>query len=642
MLKYKYLLTTFVCLWSSLISLHPQERVLAKFSALQQQEVSKVVKDQGEGKVLYGYCSPDLNITSKNALGFQTKKDIQITTAIRLSQGITNLLKERKIYRLRIGLAAKAENVTAFIRKADGTILWETTRTLDMGWNDLTFDTPFEIPEDKELYCGYTCIQHPEEYIIASENSTSKTNGLWMAAEGEELIAYSNLGNLCLSIEVDGTESEFGYIGSLVRAIPSTPYMLKGSNKDSDITIHLFNEGENRVSSIKLGRSFNGVELEDTVCYLKRTARAGNMSELTLKITPTETGKYTYTLKEMEGNPVLTSPVTTGISFYNNENVIQRMVLIEEFTSQTCGNCPAGQFALHRTIEGNENRVAMVLHHSGYNPDIFSIKESNSYCYFYNSASTYAPAMTMDRTYLQQYDSGGSGGTVFDPRNLTKADFLRQLDIPALVSVNIKSVYDESTRQLSVTVSGFKATDLVGEHVGLTAFLLESKYIASQSNGGASFEHNNFPRYVFSDPKGDVITFKEDGTYKIEYTYTIPESYISTTGAKTQAHPENMHIVAFVSNYDNIFPTNCKVLNANKTNSLNDNVTGVKSLKAGYNMPQAYVKDRTICVTEDCESIQVYNLQGMPVLNKQLEPGIYIIKITSKEHIESVQKVLIR
>lgn len=626
--------TTMLCAQWKHVSAAPIER---------QSEITKIAQDQGDGKILYGYCPLDATITSKDGVGFEADTDIDVSAAIRLSEGVTTLLKGRMISCLKVGVASAVENVTVFIRKADGTPLWETVTNLDMGWNVVSLKTPFKIPEVDELYIGYACVQKPKQYLIATSIGTAdKVNGLFVSADNAPLTSYTTLGNLYLAFEVEGKESEFEYLGSLLSARSTMPYVAKGSNSAVDITLNFLNEGEKRISTIKLGRSFNGVALSDTVCTLKRSVRENSIGELILKVNATETGKYTYILKEIEGKPINVSSKTAGVSLYDSDNVIQRMVLIEEFTSQSCGNCPSGQAALHKVISGNEDRVAMVLHHSGFYSDIFSVKESESYCYFYNALSTYAPAMMLDRVCFDEYDKQGIGSPVFDPRILSKSTFLKQLELPSLVSVGIKSSYDESNRKLTVNVSGHKVTDLVGDYVALTVFLLESKYVAYQSNGGSSFEHNNFLRSVLTETAGDLITFNEDGTYSKEYVYTIPDVYVSTTGVETKAHPENMNIVAFVSNFDTVYPDNCMVLNANKTTSLNDEVTGLKSEQAIGKEFSVYAEQGAVYVCGEYKDLKVFNLEGMSVSNKNLLPGLYIVRITDVDQKTYVRKVQVK
>ena len=276
-MKYKYLLLATGLLWGT-STVNAQWRSASEAPVRQQPEISKTVKNQGDGKVLYSYCSSIAAVTAKSGLGIQTDDDVKVTAAIRMSEGLMTLLKGRNIHRLRVGVATDAEDATVFIRKTDGTAIWQINKALELGWNDITLETPLVVPEEQELYIGYTCTQRNGVFVIATElGNTTKFNGLFMASEYypylEDFSGSADLGNLCLSVEVDGTESEFGCLGSMVKAYSSKPYLQEGANKSTEMNIIYANEGEDNVSKIKLGRKFNGTELGDTICYFSSGCR---------------------------------------------------------------------------------------------------------------------------------------------------------------------------------------------------------------------------------------------------------------------------------------------------------------------------------------------------------------------------------
>lgn len=102
-----------------------------------------------------------------------------------------------------------------------------------------------------------------------------------------------------------------------------------------------------------------------------------------------------------------------------------------------------------------------------------------------------------------------------------------------------------------------------------------------------------------------------------------------------------MNVVAFVSNYNNVYPDFCAVLNANKTTSLNEEVTGLKSERATDQSIRAFAKDGTVYVYGEHSNLKVYNLQGMPVPNENLVPGVYMVRLTGSNQKEYVRKVCV-
>ena len=71
-----------------------------------------------------------------------------------------------------------------------------------------------------------------------------------------------------------------------------------------------------------------------------------------------------------------------------------RIVLLEQFTTINCVNCPAGTAALKVAVT-ERGDVAWVAHHVGYGVDEFTIEESNALMDF---GVIGAPSLMIDRT----------------------------------------------------------------------------------------------------------------------------------------------------------------------------------------------------------------------------------------------------
>ena len=124
--------------------------------------------------------------------------------------------------------------------------------------------------------------------------------------------------------------------------------------------------------------------------------------------------------------------------------------------------------------------------------------------------------------------------------------------IPTFATINIDSKYDESTRELSITVSGDAVADfksLVGEDAGLTVYLTEDNLVATQleyvstmfgmtTNEIKDYVHNNVLRDVVSENVyGDKLSWTGETSYSNTYTVTLDSDW----------KPENMHVIAFIA-----------------------------------------------------------------------------------------------
>lgn len=601
--------------------------------------IQKTTVESSEGKVIYSYSSPTEGITKDNGVGIQSTQTLKLNAAIRFSEGMISLLKGRKLFKIRIGVASPTEDATVFIQDASGKIIWSKATALLAGWNEIAMEDPFVIPSAQELYIGYSVNQRNNVFVIAVGNSANKKNGLFFSMDDDVWQEYTTMGNLCLAVEVEGTVSEFNYLGSPTEVFAVDPYLPAG--KSTEIVLGVFNEGEKKISQVTLARTFNDQALSDTVCFFKRSIPANSTGSLSIAVTPSENGKYGFSIKQIEEAEVNTSFRNARISLYNEKDAFERMVVIEEFTSQYCGNCPSAQSYLRNLTAGYEDKMALILHHSGFKEDAFTVYESLVYTYFFNSNQTYAPAMMMDRTYISDYVSGALT-PIYMPQSLQKDRFLAQINTPAVASLNIESQYDEATRNLKVVVNGKMIAEPTDDRIGLNVFLLESKYQAMQYNANDAFEHNHFLRKALSGVMGDKIVFNESGEFTKEYNYTIPQTYYSY-GAKyaTAANPDNMNLVAFIGNFDATNPINCKILNACKTTTLNQSVEMSRDQNK-LSAIKIIVEEGCILIEGEYQDYQVYDMYGQMVDPGKVGDGIYIVKVNIDVNKTEIRKVLVR
>lgn len=335
-------------------------------------------------------------------------------------------------------------------------------------------------------------------------------------------------------------------------------------------------------------------------------------------------------------------PETDGSRIAAND--IKKTLLLEEFTSQSCGNCPQAQNILHEKIKDYADNIAVITHHSGYSADIFSVKESWDLCWFYNAKSTYAPAIMVDRCTVA---GGGENTPVFHPDLLTAADIEAALATPAEITVNIESEYNPNSRRVTVTVWGNATAQFDCTNPALTVMITESGYEARQNGADDGFVHNNFPRAMLSEETlGDPITLDGENGYRKQYSYTVPLSYKAydpstgdKTGDKTEAHPDMMEIVAFVANADSSSPTNCRVANAAKVKLGESKVSTRQTAESSYTVG---TDGRHIVLKGEYSSYAVYSITGTPVTDRELPKGIYLVKVTDSKGRTTTHKAAVR
>ena len=81
------------------------------------------------------------------------------------------------------------------------------------------------------------------------------------------------------------------------------------------------------------------------------------------------------------------------------ENMFERKVFLEEFTTENCNNCPAASVKLHNILElpEYEGRLIAVCHHVGFETDWLTLPEEKDYLWLYNAEGKFAPGLMIDR-----------------------------------------------------------------------------------------------------------------------------------------------------------------------------------------------------------------------------------------------------
>lgn len=252
-----------------------------------------------------------------------------------------------------------------------------------------------------------------------------------------------------------------------------------------------------------------------------------------------------------------------GINAQPKNDIPQKKVLLEYFTTQGCGYCPGAQVKWKNVLSTRDN-VIWVAHHVGFGTDIFTIDKSKEYLWFYSpEGATWAPAAMLDRTNLSSIGapgySGSSKGPIFSIGTETELAKLvdNQLALDPEVQFDFYRNYDEYNRDLSlaVTVKKLNGANL-GSNLRLNVFLVEDGLIANQSGGSTTYVHDHIIKEMLTPAWGEEVVFDSENEIIKDFDFSLPEA-----DAKGW-HSENMYIVAFLSNYNSKNQSDCKVYNA--------------------------------------------------------------------------------
>ncbi len=219
----------------------------------------------------------------------------------------------------------------------------------------------------------------------------------------------------------------------------------------------------------------------------------------------------------------------------NTATEIQRTVIVEQFTTESCPNCPPVLTLLEGHMDANPNFILM-CHHAGYYTDDYTIPESIDHTEFFNDGgSTYAPAGMVDRHYNGLDNDGMWGidpGPVFwdgNPYGPNRID--ERTEIPAYVDISINGV--NNAGELSLTLTADFLSDFTHE-MGLSLWITEDSIGTTSQAGAGEWIHRYTIRDAISARLGDSIkcitdentSFSKDYTFSIDPTWNESQLYL--------------------------------------------------------------------------------------------------------------------
>jgi hypothetical protein len=439
-------------------------------------------------------------------------------------------------------------------------------------------------------------------------------------------------------------------------ALTFPAYELPSTNVN--ITGTVMNIGSNAITSFDVDYTIDGGASVGTYNVTGVNIATGQTYDFTHNVPFNQAVEATYDVE------VTISNVNGGTDADMSNNVLsqnilittslmQRTVVWEEFSTESCPNCPPVIDNM-LAYEATQPNMIMMLHHSGYYTDFLTITESESpgiMDFFNDGGATYAPAGMGDR-YYNGLDNDNDGtndpGPVFWPGSgYGEAYIDAKAQDPAFVSVGITGTYNQSSGALSCTVSGDFLTDFT-ETVGVSLWVIEDN-IQEQSQSGATstpWIHQHNVRAVISDVWGDEITSATTAgsTYSKNYTYTMDGSWVDA----------ELYLVAFVNTIDAADVNNREIHNASKVQAINiqvdveDNYVVEDNIHMYPNPTTGLVKFLNVKNAQ----IEVFNMLGQQMISvdsnnsysqldlSQFENGTYVVKVTTENNVMTTKIVL--
>ncbi len=364
--------------------------------------------------------------------------------------------------------------------------------------------------------------------------------------------------------------------------------------------------------------------------------------------TSSATGTKTFTaaVSAINGSEVAATNdnVTSSTIVYNAADAVTRVNILEQFTTESCGYCPAGAQRIRQALASRNDNVVWLAHHAGFYTDDLTCSASEDLTVLYGPDGTYAPAMMVNRVQVDAAEPGPVVG-VGEVSYINSAINIAA-EAPSFGSVAFENVaYDAASRTVTGTVRMHMNPAYVPASPKISVFYSEDSIVSySQSGASGAYTHMNAARACLTASFGEVVSFDANGDATYTINYTVPANFAA----------EHATLVAILANHNASNINDCQVINVAETNYLtNVGISQASNIELSI-FPNPATEVVNIEAEENINSVRVVNTLGQVVYTNnsvnaesmQLNvndyaAGMYIITVNTDKG-TSTQRVTVR
>ncbi len=342
--------------------------------------------------------------------------------------------------------------------------------------------------------------------------------------------------------------------------------------------------------------------------------------------------------------------VICGTLVANPADAVARTPILEQFTTEQCGYCPAGTQRIKQALDSRSDNVIWLSHHAGFGTDKYTCQANIDLTAFYGG-STFAPAMMVNRTRVVN-DANYPGPVV----SVSDASTINQIIDAANQPLTFGSVffydmaYDEATRTITGVVGMRMNPNYIPIDPRISVFYSEDSLVSTTQGdytgtlSGGVCTHMNVARACLTASFGDQVVFNGDGEGFFNINFTVPENF----------DPNHATLVAILSNF------NASDINANTIiNAAESYYISRVGISQASNIemsifPNPATDVVNVVAEESINSVRVMNALGQVVYTNnnvnaesmQLNvndyaAGMYIITVNTDKG-TSTQRVMVR
>lgn len=523
--------------------------VMSTFIACEPTVVQKEEKFAVDSVYLYGNCADPVNVSEEGRFGMNSSYTISAATQL---SGGELAARGTKIIGVRALIAGEVSASSVFVtNNLEADLARKSFTWVDEGWQYVLFDEPVVITGE-DLYVGYTITG--AGYIIGFESTKEAcpTEMMWWNNQWYKLSDMGTKGRWSVQAILQGGD----YSAETQYAISVDKLLIPEATRANDqfkATLEIRNAGVRTIGGLEIVSTIGGKSATTTVDKVMVNGQSAKV-EIMVSVGEVE-GEVDFTVKaKVKGQSVESEEYKSKLNVY--AGLQRNAILIEQFTGQSCPNCPAGAAAIKKSISelADPDKVCWVAHHTYMGGDAFLVNGSMDI----NQALgiNQWPMCNVNRREIE-YEAGNIK-LIWHPAAMTSSLLASLLPLPADATMELSREFNADTRELKVSVKGQSLKELAY----ITVLVNQDNMIAQQSGASGEY-HHTAPRAFLTAGKGDKLTLDADGNYSVEYTYTIPEKVGSFDCVL-----EDMEVVAFIHGDIND-KDNREIYNADKIDILN-------------------------------------------------------------------------
>lgn len=535
--------------------------------------------DLADNQQLVGYYLSD-KINNKGFGLPEWGENDHCRAAIKLTADMLKPYIGKKIVSIRFGLSVKLDKSRVFITELTkgyegNDVVAKDVETTTTGWNVIQLDNPYSIEKDKDILVGFDFQQKTRKkgaYYAAECYPLSIVN------EGityMPVLIYANngygdewheigtqTGNFSIQVVVEGNVGEYSVTAYDFNIVAGEP------GKDTTAKVTITNNGKSEVKTIGYTVTVDGTTAaEQTATFDEPVAPGANGSFYAVIPATASYGKKTVSIEitKVNGNENTADSRTANGYMGVAKDFFQRNVVIEEFTTEECGNCPRVAEYLHKALKQlNKERVFAIARHSAYGTDWLTqpCDEEMVAPMFDGEQNAFAPAMTINRDCNAIPDEDGTKrGNVFMPMVYAQiqAYVNNQLGMTANAQLEMEVMPNTSGTLAKVVIKGMCNEAFDTENCLLSLFMTEDSIKPQNQNGAPEgYKQMHVIRY-YNNTWGDKVEWNADNTFTATYDIDLFPEW----------NKRNLQFVAFLNKHNDKDFSDNKIYNSTGVNYKN-------------------------------------------------------------------------